>query len=122
MARDSNPGHSLLLNDQQTTQHLMPFLDLHTLCPITTYGQTSMTNTACAICLDDFKDDFFVRVLPCRHGYCTACIGKHILLKERILLKLEIDVWLTKKSSLCPICKYDCRSALPAKEEHQDIV
>ncbi|KAG1055793.1 hypothetical protein G6F43_002270 [Rhizopus delemar] len=94
------PDSNLLSNDQQTTKHLISFLDLHQLCPMTSYGKASMTNSVCAICLDDFKDDFYVRVLPCHHGYCTACI----------------DVWLTKKSSLCPICKSDCKNFL-AKEE-----
>jgi len=28
---------------------------------------------------------------------------------------LPIDVWLTKKSSNCPICKYDCRETLQEK-------
>jgi hypothetical protein len=26
-------------------------------------------------------------------------------------LKLLIDVWLTKKSSQCPICKYNCHES-----------
>ncbi|KAI8376098.1 uncharacterized protein BYT42DRAFT_573389 [Radiomyces spectabilis] len=71
---------------------------LEELCPIQSCEQANPTNTACAICLDDFEPDTNLRVLPCLHGFCVACI----------------DVWLTKKSSLCPICKYDC---LPNEED-----
>ncbi|KAI8091137.1 uncharacterized protein B0P05DRAFT_301115 [Gilbertella persicaria] len=66
-------GESLLLRDIR--DHVIAFDDLERLCPVLRYGDTSMTNTVCAICLDEFLADFFVRVLPCHHGYCTACIG-----------------------------------------------
>lgn len=55
---------------------VIPFMELDKLCRIVTYGEATMTNNVCAICLEDFKNDSFVRVLPCHHGYCTACIGK----------------------------------------------
>ncbi|ORZ02138.1 hypothetical protein BCR43DRAFT_304 [Syncephalastrum racemosum] len=64
---------------------------LNTLCPVHDYTGTSK-NTICAICLEDLKEVGSVRTLPCEHVFCVACI----------------DVWLTKKSTLCPICKYDC--------------
>ncbi|KAJ2749343.1 hypothetical protein H4S06_004661 [Coemansia sp. BCRC 34490] len=37
-----------------------------------------------------------MRILPCGHNYHIECI----------------DPWLTSKSSLCPLCKYDTRSVL----------
>ncbi|KAJ2841337.1 hypothetical protein J3B02_005926 [Coemansia erecta] len=37
-----------------------------------------------------------MRILPCGHNYHIECI----------------DPWLTSKSSLCPLCKYDTRSLL----------
>lgn len=102
-------GDNMLLRTVRSEErHVIPFLELSNLCPIQKYDETSMTNSTCAICLDDFKDDFYVRVLPCNHGYCTACI----------------DVWLTKKSSLCPICKYDCKEFLRKSDgdEHESVV
>ncbi|KAJ2001959.1 hypothetical protein GGI04_001280 [Coemansia thaxteri] len=50
----------------------------------------------CSICLTPFDSDEVVRVLVCGHTYHTECI----------------DVWLTQRSSLCPICKTDIRKAL----------
>lgn len=79
---------------KKTKPKLVPFMDLHKKCPIMVYEKASVTNSSCAICLDDFGENSSVRLLPCRHGYCIACI----------------DLWLTKKSSLCPICKWDCKS------------
>lgn len=110
-------GDNMLLRDVRSEErHVIPFLELSNLCPIQKYDEASMTNSTCAICLDDFKDDFYVRVLPCKHGYCTACIGKCLPLlnvkPENIDFYLFADVWLTKKSSLCPICKYDCKEFL----------
>ncbi|CAG8554860.1 4184_t:CDS:2 [Paraglomus occultum] len=52
-----------------------------------------ISNTTCAICLDDFVEGDEVRCLPCEHEYHTECI----------------DPWLTEKSSKCPLCKFDCR-------------
>lgn len=51
---------------------------------------SSYSQPTCAICLDDFEPDrTTVRELPCRHIYHPVCI----------------DTFLTKNSSLCPICK-----------------
>ncbi|KAI8063878.1 hypothetical protein BC940DRAFT_99569 [Gongronella butleri] len=71
----------------------VPIEKLNELAPIQRADQVIlyMKNSTCSICLDDFSATSDVRVLPCHHGFCVDCI----------------DVWLTKKSSWCPICKYD---------------
>jgi hypothetical protein len=71
-------GQNMLMADIRSEErHVIPFLELSNVCPIIAYNETpSMKNNSCAICLDDFNDDYYVRVLPCHHGYCTACIGK----------------------------------------------
>ncbi|KAJ2350094.1 hypothetical protein GGH92_002378 [Coemansia sp. RSA 2673] len=50
----------------------------------------------CIVCIDDFVLGSKMRILPCGHNYHIECI----------------DPWLTTKSSLCPLCKYDTREVL----------
>ncbi|KAF9198687.1 hypothetical protein BGZ49_000415 [Haplosporangium sp. Z 27] len=50
------------------------------------------TGETCAVCLEDFSDGEEIRILPCHHEFHCECI----------------DPWLTRKSSTCPLCKYDC--------------
>ncbi|KAJ2156650.1 hypothetical protein GGF46_005050 [Coemansia sp. RSA 552] len=50
----------------------------------------------CIVCIDDFVAGSKMRILPCGHNYHIECI----------------DPWLTSKSSLCPLCKYDTRNVL----------
>lgn len=50
----------------------------------------------CIVCIDDFVVGSKMRILPCGHNYHIECI----------------DPWLTTKSSLCPLCKYDTREIL----------
>ncbi|KAG0274773.1 hypothetical protein BGZ95_009482 [Linnemannia exigua] len=54
--------------------------------------QEGFTNDMCAICLDEFSDGEEVRTLPCHHEFHCECI----------------DPWLLRKSSTCPLCKYEC--------------
>ncbi|OZJ04984.1 hypothetical protein BZG36_01777 [Bifiguratus adelaidae] len=77
--------------------------------PLIVYDPAKVKNSTCPICLDDFRsasrpsglgedleaasiaEPNIVRLLPCRHGFCSACV----------------DDWLSTKSSLCPVCKFD---------------
>ncbi|KAG0261590.1 hypothetical protein BG011_000879 [Mortierella polycephala] len=51
-----------------------------------------ITSDTCAVCLDEFAEGEEIRTLPCHHEFHCECI----------------DPWLTRKSSTCPLCKYDC--------------
>ncbi|XP_074556999.1 uncharacterized protein LOC141812966 [Curcuma longa] len=53
----------------------------------------SCRETSCAICIDDFKPNSVLSVMPCGHGFHAACLNE----------------WLTRSNS-CPLC----RSSLPA--------
>ncbi|KAJ2129435.1 hypothetical protein GGF48_002429 [Coemansia sp. RSA 921] len=50
----------------------------------------------CIVCIDDFVVGSQMRILPCGHNFHIECI----------------DPWLTSKSSMCPLCKFDTRSVL----------
>lgn len=95
---------------QQETRRLS-FTVLNNLCPVQELVKVDTKNTVCAVCLEELKANDLVRILPCNHGFCVACIGMEILFDSTSYVYQYtycVDVWLTKKSSLCPICKYDC--------------
>ncbi|KAJ2786914.1 hypothetical protein GGI15_001127 [Coemansia interrupta] len=59
-------------------------------------GNLRYASPECSICLVSYEVADTVRVLSCSHTYHAECI----------------DVWLTQRSSRCPICKLDIRQAL----------
>ncbi|KAJ1845059.1 hypothetical protein LPJ73_004975 [Coemansia sp. RSA 2703] len=59
-------------------------------------GNLRYASPECSICLVPYEVNDTVRVLSCSHTYHAECI----------------DVWLTQRSSRCPICKLDIRQAL----------
>ncbi|KAI9303899.1 hypothetical protein BJ944DRAFT_267664 [Cunninghamella echinulata] len=72
--------------------------------PIQNYNADQIKNSSCAICLEDYEENQSdIRLLPCGHGFCVLCI----------------DPWLTQKSTLCPICKYNCLP--PELRDEKDI-
>ncbi|KAI8394240.1 uncharacterized protein BYT42DRAFT_487303 [Radiomyces spectabilis] len=76
-------------------------VDIVNSLPTAKYSIEAVKNSSCVICLDDFVENKTdIRILPCGHGFCVLCI----------------DPWLTQKSTLCPICKWDC---LPAERREQ---
>ncbi|KAJ2784243.1 hypothetical protein H4R18_001231 [Coemansia javaensis] len=59
-------------------------------------GVLRYASPECSICLLQYEAGAAARVLSCGHVYHAECI----------------DVWLTQRSSRCPICKADARLAL----------
>lgn len=58
--------------------------------PSLTHRQLTYSQPICTICIEDFESQrTVVRKLPCQHIYHPKCI----------------DTFLTKSSSLCPVCK-----------------
>lgn len=53
-------------------------------------SHTTILNTMCSICIEEFEDGETVRLLPrCGHGFHTECILP----------------WLTERQGCCPFCK-----------------
>lgn len=72
---------NVVTNGRLTSQHLR---QLQT----TTFQKGDLYET-CAICLEDYKDQDKLRILPCSHGYHMKCI----------------DPWLINNRCICPVCK-----------------
>ncbi|KAI8987794.1 hypothetical protein BDF20DRAFT_289648 [Mycotypha africana] len=45
----------------------------------------------CSICLESYRENDMLRVLPCKHAFHLSCV----------------DTWLTTQKRFCPICKRD---------------
>ena len=63
--------------------------DLNVLCPRQRYCNKLRTDVPCAICHQAFKIPKYVRELPCKHLFCSACI----------------EQWATQHSATCPVCR-----------------
>ncbi|PVU95296.1 hypothetical protein BB559_002788 [Furculomyces boomerangus] len=63
----------------------------------------------CLICFDTINPNDLVRSIPCKHVFHQECL----------------DIWLTTRSCLCPICRYDLLinndDALARTESTSDI-
>ncbi|KAJ1560059.1 hypothetical protein HK096_010173 [Nowakowskiella sp. JEL0078] len=60
-------------------------------------SMTTDDEQTCSICLEDFKDDEYIRILDtCNHIFHKHCI----------------DNWLVKQATYCPNCRLDTRIAL----------
>ncbi|KAG0339996.1 hypothetical protein BG000_000925 [Podila horticola] len=55
---------------------------------------TASLEELCSICLGEYMMNDRIRILPCSHEYHAECV----------------DIWLTHKSTHCPLCKHDLLS------------
>lgn len=58
---------------------------------ITHLPQDIGSGDTCAICIDQLEEDDEVRGLTCGHAFHSSCV----------------DVWLTTRRAICPLCKKD---------------
>ncbi|PVU99772.1 hypothetical protein BB559_000420 [Furculomyces boomerangus] len=58
----------------------------------------------CLICIEEFKDEDLVRVIPCYHPFHKECI----------------DTWLLEQSGSCPECRLDLRLTPESEIENQN--
>nr|ACO11501.1 RING finger protein 13 [Caligus rogercresseyi] len=77
-----------LYNHLQRVSSCLPRRALKKL-PIIRFNPERDAYDACCICLEDFKTNDRLRVLPCHHAYHTGCI----------------DPWLLNKRGICPQCR-----------------
>ncbi|KAI9247025.1 hypothetical protein BY458DRAFT_527471 [Sporodiniella umbellata] len=95
--------HSIYLQSRGNQVDPLP-VDIVNSLPIEVYYPRLAKNASCVVCLEDFvSEKTDVRLLPCGHGFCVLCI----------------DPWLTQKSTLCPICKWDC---LPTSKRRESPI
>lgn len=66
----------VVLGQEQTRR--LSFTVLNNLCPVQELVKVDTKNTVCAVCLEELKANDLVRILPCNHGFCVACIGMNI--------------------------------------------
>ncbi|KAJ1961078.1 hypothetical protein IWQ62_003994, partial [Dispira parvispora] len=100
-------GEKALPEKESDTQYIQPEpnVQLHvnallthvtdTIRTIQTTGSTlgyHKESPSCTICLDRFRSGQCVRQLPCKHVFHRDCVDK----------------WLTTKSGVCPLCKFNC--------------
>ncbi|KAE8352922.1 hypothetical protein BDV28DRAFT_157473 [Aspergillus coremiiformis] len=51
-------------------------------------ANTNESGFLCAICMDSFEDEIYIRPLTCGHIFHSACV----------------DPWLTRRRASCPLC------------------
>ncbi|KAJ1971003.1 hypothetical protein H4R35_005528 [Dimargaris xerosporica] len=81
----SSPSDALLVTHESLPPRLVTSL--------TAASIQTLSGPLCTICLETYSIGDVIRQLPCGHVYHPPCI----------------DVWLTEKSTQCPLCKADCR-------------
>ncbi|KAF8926959.1 E3 ubiquitin-protein ligase rnf13 [Dissophora ornata] len=88
----------------QTTPALSSDCTIVTMQPdVQESSGSNSTQELCSICLAEYATEDRIRVLPCGHEYHVECI----------------DIWLTNKSTQCPLCKHDLFNDTPSSSEVQ---
>ena len=70
--------------------------------PVVEYSLEEHTDTACAICIDEYELGEKLRQLPCGHIFHQDCIIP----------------WLTERHASCPLCKYDISQSEEEEEQN----
>lgn len=79
------------------------------------------TTESCSICLEDFQEREYLRVLPCDHGkaqhlvvymyifssntYVQCILPTHLIIPSAVFHPSCVDEWLKNWNRVCPLCK-----------------
>lgn len=56
-------------------------------------GAPELSQTACAICLNDFSSGELIRQLPCGHGFHASCVDDWLVVASTCPMRCHTDLW-----------------------------
>ena len=110
-----NLGNGISISSIYGIENVITHIDFEKYCPLRCPGLNNssrshiksefVTPDSCAVCTDKYSEKELTRTLPCNHSYHATCI----------------DDWILKRSSICPICKFNLHKFVTEKNKENNI-